>query len=122
MSILSYHVFSNISIDRFVETEADDVGLEMAAKACYDVRSAVPFWLKVSASEEKKMGMSSQQLKEFEYFLTHPTSESRAEHLNNIMDRAIKIRNDYKCPPLREFNAITGYRIAPPIPIVVLPF
>lgn len=98
----------------------------MAAKACYDVRVAVPFWIKLGAVEKQKLGLppDSNDINDLEYFLTHPTSEKRAEHLNEIMDRAIKTRSDNMCPPLREFGAITGYNVnvGPPIPIVVLPF
>lgn len=95
----------------------------MAAKACYDVRTAVPFWIKLSNVEKDHLGLHpGSNLDDVEYFLTHPTSEKRAEHLNEIMDRAIKTRSENQCPPLREFSAVSGYNVGPPIPIVVLPF
>lgn len=94
----------------------------MAAKACFDVRTAPFFWLKVSQVEKAKFGLhpESNKLDQIEYFLTHPSSESRAAHLHNMMDDAIKIRSDNMCPPLREFSAITGINLAPP-PVVFIP-
>ena len=47
-------VFVNLPFSRNMETEADEVGLLLASKACFDVREAVNFWgnmAKVEASE-----------------------------------------------------------------------
>ena len=37
---------------RFMEIEADDVGLVLAAKACLDVRKAPEFWSKMSLNRD----------------------------------------------------------------------
>ena len=37
-----------------METEADEVGLKLASKACFDVRQAPVFWAKMNAIAEVK--------------------------------------------------------------------
>ena len=37
-------IFSELPFDRAMEMEADEVGLMMAAKACFDVREAPAVW------------------------------------------------------------------------------
>ena len=36
-----------LPFNRDMETEADEVGLKLAAKACFDVREAPAFWAKM---------------------------------------------------------------------------
>lgn len=88
---------------KMLETEADEVGLELAAKSCFDVREASAFWKKMDIIEKAKLGNNEelQQLnKNVEFLSTHPSHEQRYECLNNLMGPAIKCRSENGCPPL----------------------
>ena len=38
-----------------METEADEVGLQLASKACFDIREAPVVWAKMNAISEMKV-------------------------------------------------------------------
>ncbi|GFR00192.1 metalloendopeptidase OMA1, mitochondrial [Trichonephila clavata] len=88
-------LFVQLPYSRTIETEADYVGLQLAAKACFDVRESSAFWSKM-AYLSKKFGNGP----EVEFLSTHPSHESRSEYLNNIMDDALKLRTSCGCPRL----------------------
>lgn len=77
---------------RLLESEADQVGLQLAAKACFDVRYSPRFWKRMSEIENKD---ESTQLPEL--LSTHPASEKRAIDLESLMDNALQLRKDCKC-------------------------
>lgn len=77
---------------RKLELEADEVGLQLAAKACFDVREASAFWT--------KMGLMSNALEDVEFISTHPSHERRSEYLDNLMNSAIELRKECRCPSL----------------------
>lgn len=58
---------------REAETEADRIGIELAAKAGYDPRAAVTLW--------EKMGKVSGGSGKNDFFSTHPSPEKRMEAL-----------------------------------------
>jgi predicted Zn-dependent protease len=58
---------------RGAESEADRIGIELAAKAGYDPRSAVTLW--------EKMGKASGGGGKGDFFSTHPSPEKRMEAL-----------------------------------------
>lgn len=91
---------------RMLETEADIVGLELAAKACFDVRESSAFWHKMSIiSNVENTPLSMDKITvQTEFLSTHPSHEKRYNYLDSLMDEAIKIRNDCKCPPLPKFD------------------
>lgn len=60
---------------RTAESEADEIGIELAARAGYDPHAAVTLWQKMS----KESGGSS-----FDFLSTHPSSEKRIERLNAL--------------------------------------
>ncbi|XP_003745044.1 metalloendopeptidase OMA1, mitochondrial [Galendromus occidentalis] len=80
---------------RLIETEADSVGLELAAKACFDVRESSAFWAKMSLMRELQ---GEEPLPEF--LSTHPDSAKRSEALDAMMHTAFSTRVDRRCPPL----------------------
>lgn len=82
-------VLFQLPFSRALEAEADEIGLQLTAKACYDVREASVFWAK----------MSSLDL-EFEWLSTHPSSETRQFVLESLMPTAIQLREKCKCPKL----------------------
>lgn len=66
------------------ETEADEIGLVLMAKAGYDPREAVNFWDRFSQAG----GQSPP-----EFMSTHPNSEKRREHLRSLIP---KVMPDYE--------------------------
>lgn len=77
---------------RKLELEADEVGLQLAAKACFDVREASAFW--------SKMSLVQSQDENVEFLSTHPSHDKRSEHLDNLMNSAIELRRQCHCPAL----------------------
>ena len=68
---------------RMQETEADELGLLIAADAGYDPRSAIPFW-----TQMENAGSSQ---KPPEWLSTHPSDETRVKRLRALMPKALKI-------------------------------
>ena len=66
------------------ETEADEIGIVLMAKAGYDPREAVNFWDRFSQA-----GGSAPP----EFMSTHPNSEKRREHLRSLVP---KVMPDYE--------------------------
>ena len=60
---------------REAETEADQIGIELAARAGFDPRAAVTLWRKMAAQEGGTI----------EFFSTHPSSENRAQRLETLI-------------------------------------
>lgn len=65
------------------ETEADLIGVELAARAGYDPRAAITLWEKMAAVEK------GQQQPEF--MSTHPSSTSRINELRTITERVMPL-------------------------------
>ncbi|XP_043283183.1 integrin alpha-8-like [Venturia canescens] len=80
-------VFLHLPYSRAVEKEADEVGLALAAKACFDVREAVVFWAMMKSLEEM-----SGKLKELPIVSTHPNHAEREKLLNSKMSKALELR------------------------------
>ncbi|KAM6066183.1 PREDICTED: metalloendopeptidase OMA1, mitochondrial [Chlamydotis macqueenii] len=80
---------------RTLEAEADKVGLQLAAKACVDVRASSVFWQQMELAETIQG-----QPKLPEWLSTHPSHENRAEHLDRLIPEALKIRENCNCPSL----------------------
>ncbi|KFQ22020.1 hypothetical protein N331_12622, partial [Merops nubicus] len=80
---------------RTLEAEADEVGLQFAAKACVDVRASSLFWQRMGVVETLE-----RQPRLPEWLSTHPSHENRAEHLDQLMPEALKIRESCNCPSL----------------------
>ncbi|MEM9026460.1 MAG: M48 family metallopeptidase [Verrucomicrobiota bacterium] len=69
------------------ENEADEIGLYYAARAGYDPRAAITFWEKMKA---QKSGRTP------EWASTHPSDETRINHLKEIMPRALELYQLYR--------------------------
>ncbi|OQR73546.1 metalloendopeptidase OMA1 [Tropilaelaps mercedesae] len=85
----------HLPYSRKLETEADIVGLELAAKACFDIRHSSTFWIKMAMMRELK---NQEEIPEF--LSTHPADETRGERLDAQMADALKKRLECQCPPL----------------------
>lgn len=66
------------------ESEADEVGLMLAAAACYDPREAIGLW--------ERMGQASAGQAPLEFMSTHPSGSTRIAHLERLMPQALEIR------------------------------
>jgi len=71
------------------ETQADEVGLMLAAAACYDPREAIPLW--------QRMEQSSGGQAPPEFSSTHPNPGTRIQNLQALMPKALEYRQRY-CP------------------------
>lgn len=91
-------ILLHLPYSRRLEEEADEVGLQLMAKACYDVRESSAFWQKMalhSQLEEESDNDSPQWLS------THPNPESRAKKLDDMIPAAEALRLDCSCPHLK---------------------
>ena len=71
------------------ESEADEIGLYLTARACYDPREAPRLW--------ERMGAKGGQTPP-EFQSTHPSPETRVQDFERLMPRAIEIYNQ-NCTP-----------------------
>ena len=72
----------NLPNSRLHETEADRIGVELAARAGYDPHAAVTLWQKM----QKVAGGSGPQ-----WLSTHPSSETRIRDLNDYSARVMPL-------------------------------
>ena len=69
------------------ETQADEVGLMLAAAACFDPRESVPLW--------ERMGQASGGEAPPEFSSTHPNPGTRIQNLNALMPKAMEYRQKF---------------------------
>ena len=69
------------------ESEADHVGLMLAAAACFDPAESIGLW--------QRMGANSAGKSPPEFMSTHPSSDSRIQQLQGWMDEANQIRAQF---------------------------
>ena len=62
-----------LPFSRFMELEADEVGLLLAAKACYDVREAPVLWQLLELMDENPLSRDQ----DLEFLATHPVHKTR---------------------------------------------
>ncbi len=68
------------------ETQADEVGLMLAAAACFNPQEAVPLWERMSASSGEAPP---------EFSSTHPNPGTRIKNLQALMPKAMEYRAKY---------------------------
>jgi predicted Zn-dependent protease len=66
------------------ESEADELGLYLMARAGFDPRESVPLW--------QNMGRASAGQAPPEFLSTHPSHENRIERLNAAMPKALELQ------------------------------
>ncbi|HDN27356.1 MAG TPA: M48 family peptidase [Thioploca sp.] len=79
---LGVQVGITLPYSREHESEADEKGLYLMAKAGFDPRESVKLWQNMSQSGGEQP---------LEFFSTHPSHETRMVRLNQAMDRAMKL-------------------------------
>ncbi|KAG7228842.1 hypothetical protein INR49_008620 [Caranx melampygus] len=80
---------------RKLETEADKVGLQLAAKACADARAAPVFWQQMELSDQL-----TGELTMPEWLSTHPSHRNRSFQLDSLIPQALELRESCVCPAL----------------------
>merc|ERR1712203_643240 len=85
-----------LPFSRAQETEADEVGLQFAAKACFDVREAPAFWGLMELLAEDPMEVDT----DLEFASTHPVHPTRQANLTDQLTSALTIRLDCGCDRL----------------------
>ena len=83
----AYGVTSALPYARGHETQADEVGLMLAAAACFDPQEAVPLW--------ERMAQASGGQGQPEFASTHPSPETRIQQLQALMPKALAFRDKY---------------------------
>jgi len=69
------------------ETQADAVGLMLAAAACFDPQQSVPLWERMSAASGGRAPA--------EFSSTHPSPETRIRDLQALMPKALEYRQKF---------------------------
>ncbi|ESO89689.1 hypothetical protein LOTGIDRAFT_124934, partial [Lottia gigantea] len=72
---------------RKLEKEADYVGIQFAAKSCFDVRECSVFWSKMSQVEKLEMKVTNESTYVPEWLSTHPLSEKHVNHINKLIPK-----------------------------------
>lgn len=75
-----------LPFSRSHESEADQVGLILAAAACYDPQEAPKLWERMAAQGNQKPP---------EFMSTHPSESTRIEQLNGWMAEAMQVRQQF---------------------------
>ncbi|XP_036207480.1 metalloendopeptidase OMA1, mitochondrial isoform X3 [Myotis myotis] len=105
-STLKEYLFSR-PYSRTLEAEADKIGLQLAAKACVDVRSSSVFWQQLELADTL-FGHPSVP----EWLSTHPSHGNRVEQLDRLIPEALEIRETCNCPPLSEPDPRLVFKLA----------
>ncbi|TIB04055.1 hypothetical protein E3P96_01708 [Wallemia ichthyophaga] len=87
---------------RKAEYEADQVGMDVAARACFDPAEAVRVWQRMSQAESS--GGSGGAM---DFLSTHPGHENRIERLREFLPKAKKIFDDSECQQMSSFRRST---------------
>jgi len=78
-----YKAFFGLPNSRLHETEADRIGVEIAARAGYDPRAAITLWQKMSRASGASDGP--------EFLSTHPSAETRLKDLEVYSARVMPL-------------------------------
>lgn len=87
----AYGYGSALPYARSQENQADELGLMLAAAACYDPQAAIPLW--------QRMDRASAGGAMPEFASTHPSAGTRMQHLQALMPKAEQYRDRFCAPP-----------------------
>ncbi|MBV2208083.1 MAG: M48 family metallopeptidase [Thermomonas sp.] len=83
----AYGYGSALPYARGQESQADELGLMLAAAACFDPREAVPLWQRMNQSAGGKSTP--------EFASTHPSADTRIQRLQALMPKALEYRQKF---------------------------
>ena len=86
-------MFLGLPYSRKLEREADEVGMMIAAKACFDPQAAPALWQRLHERQEEEGG----DAQENEYLSTHPSHKRRKEYLESLLPNALAISEANQC-------------------------
>ncbi|XP_011336744.2 metalloendopeptidase OMA1, mitochondrial isoform X2 [Ooceraea biroi] len=89
------NIMYKLPYNRVLESEADQVGIKLAAKACFDIREAVVFWATMRTLTEIHSLPA-----ELPWISTHPAHGDREKNMNQAMPAALELRRDSGCSRL----------------------
>jgi len=78
--LAAYGIGLALPFSRTQETEADQIGLYIAADAGYDPRAAIPLWQRIGKAGKKAPA---------EFLSTHPTSSTRISNIRGWMPKTM---------------------------------
>ena len=87
----AYGVTSQLPYARGHESQADEVGLMLMAAACFNPAEAVPLWQRMSQMAGGNSGP--------EFASTHPSPESRIQHLQSLIPKAEEYKQRFCTDP-----------------------
>lgn len=90
-------IIMDLPHSRAIESEADVVGLDLIAKACFDVREAPAFWRKM----DFLTFMSKDEVEIPEFLSTHPSNNNRWFQLKKRIPSALSQRENCQCSRLQ---------------------
>lgn len=80
---------------RKLESEADEVGLQLAAKACADVRAGPVFWHQMEIRDQLTGEPDAP-----EWLSTHPSHRNRYAQMDRLIPKALELRESCGCVAL----------------------
>eukprot|EP00004_Rigifila_ramosa_P015206 TRINITY_DN3525_c0_g1_i3.p1 TRINITY_DN3525_c0_g1~~TRINITY_DN3525_c0_g1_i3.p1 ORF type:complete len:245 (+),score=50.65 TRINITY_DN3525_c0_g1_i3:294-1028(+) len=89
---LAYKMAVGLPHSRQMEAEADEIGLILAARACYDTRRSITVWQNMERLSNQPSGLS--------WLSTHPAHSERIVNLRELQPRAMRERMARGCPGL----------------------
>ncbi|RCK56043.1 Mitochondrial metalloendopeptidase OMA1 [Candida viswanathii] len=88
---------------REMESEADHIGCELLARACFNPEESIRFWERMSQAEQRLSGRvpATQML---EFFSTHPATSRRIADIQKWMPQLLQIRESAGCYDYGRFH------------------
>ena len=103
-------ILLELPYSRVMETEADLVGLELASKACFDIREAPVVWCRMQAIEEVNENIYGENYFQLPLFLsTHPSDAERQKCLSTFIPKALEKRSSCGCRKLTTTDPLVEY-------------
>lgn len=100
---------------RVCEEEADDLGLKLMSRACYDPEAVPAVWERMDAMEKGKAGDGGWSTLS-QLLSTHPMSSKRAQKMHSLIPQALAVRAAADCPEPGMVRRFTGMRMQDRIP------
>ncbi|KAF9163625.1 hypothetical protein DFQ27_001101 [Actinomortierella ambigua] len=94
---LIMHFGMMLPFSRKCETEADEIGLQLMAQACFDPRESPKMWARMHKTEKGQFRLA--------FLTTHPASQDRAKRLEEWMPQALDTWNKSDCAATNEYAA-----------------